>query len=61
MTHSITVEYIRPGREISLYDEELVFEDDRYLKTFKRLPDEIADKLTRSLRDKGSPEARSPD
>jgi predicted RNA-binding protein associated with RNAse of E/G family len=53
MTHSITVEYIRPGKETSFYDEDVLAEGDDYLKTFKRLPVETADKLTENLRDNG--------
>jgi predicted RNA-binding protein associated with RNAse of E/G family len=49
----ITVEYIRPGKEISHYEEDLVFENDEYIKTVKLLPDEIAVKLTKSLHDNG--------
>jgi predicted RNA-binding protein associated with RNAse of E/G family len=52
MTHrSVTIEYIRPGKEINYYEEDLVFEDDEYIKTTKHLPDTIADKLTESLRE----------
>ncbi len=50
MTRTITVEYIRPGKETSYYEEPLLTENDEYIKTFKRLPDEIADDLTRGLR-----------
>lgn len=53
MTRTITVEYIRPGKETSYYEEDLVTENDEYLKTFKRLPSENADRLTKSLRDNG--------
>jgi predicted RNA-binding protein associated with RNAse of E/G family len=51
MTQTITIEYIRPGKETSYYEENLLIENDEYLKTFKRLPDEIAEKLTLSLRE----------
>lgn len=50
MTRAITVEYIRPGKETSYYEEDLIIENDEYMKTFKRLPDEIANDLTRGLR-----------
>lgn len=53
MMQSITVQYIRPGKETSFYNEDLLAENDEYLKTFKRLPDEIAKMLTQSLRDNG--------
>lgn len=50
MTRNITVEYIRPGKEPSYYEETLLAENDEYIKTFKRLPEEIADNLTHGLR-----------
>ena len=53
MSRNITVEYIRPGKETSYYDEDLLVENEEFLKSFKRLPDEIAVKLTQSLRDNG--------
>lgn len=49
MTRTITVEYIRPGKETSYHEEDVLVETDEYLKTFQRLPDEIAQRLTRSL------------
>lgn len=51
MNRTITVEYVRPGKETSYYEEDVLVETDEYLKTFKRLPDEIAERLTFSLRD----------
>lgn len=51
MTRTITVEYIRPGKETSYYEEDVLIENDEYLKTFKRLPEEIAESLTQSLRE----------
>lgn len=50
MTRNITVEYVRPGKETSYYEETLLAENDEYIKTFKRLPKEIADNLTHGLR-----------
>lgn len=51
MIRAITVEYIRPGKETSYYEEDLLIETDEYIKSFKRMPDEIAERLTRSLRE----------
>lgn len=48
---SVRIEYIRPGKETSYYDEDLVIETADYLKTSKRLPDEVAERLTKGLRD----------
>lgn len=53
MIHTIIVEYIRPGKETSYYEEDLLVENEEFLKSFKRMPDEIAEKLTQSLRDNG--------
>ena len=51
MTHAITVKYVRPGKETSYYEEDVIIENDEYLKSFKRMPEEIAERLTRSLRE----------
>jgi predicted RNA-binding protein associated with RNAse of E/G family len=47
---TITVEYIRPGKETSYYEEDLLVENDEFVKTFKRLPEKIAVDLTHGLR-----------
>lgn len=51
MTHTITVKYVRPGKETSYYDEDVIIENDEYVKSLKRMPEEIAERLTRSLRE----------
>lgn len=51
MTRSITVEYIRPGKETTYYEEDVLIETDEYLKTFKRLSNEVVERLTKSLRE----------
>jgi len=48
---SVTIEYIRPGKETTYYEEDLLFECAEYIKTTKRLPDEIAEKLSKGLRE----------
>ena len=53
MTKEVTIEYIRPGKGVQQFVEDLVFEDDRSLKTFKHFPTEIADQLTQSLFNNG--------
>lgn len=50
MTRRITVEYIRPGKDTSCYEEDLLVENDEYLKSFRRLPAETAELITSSLR-----------
>lgn len=43
------VEYIRPGKETTYYIEDFVFENEDYLKTFKRLPEDAVARLTHNL------------
>lgn len=49
----VAIEYIRPGKDVQQFVEDLVFEDEHYLKTFKIFPESIAGRLTQSLRDNG--------
>jgi predicted RNA-binding protein associated with RNAse of E/G family len=49
----VTVEYIRPGKDVSHYTEDLVYVNDFYLKTFKYFPPEIAENLSGSLQKNG--------
>jgi predicted RNA-binding protein associated with RNAse of E/G family len=49
----VTIEYIRPGKDVNQYIEDLVFEDDRCIKTFKEFPDDVAKRLTLSLQSNG--------
>jgi predicted RNA-binding protein associated with RNAse of E/G family len=54
MTHpSVNIEYIRPGKETSYYEEDLIFENADYIKTRKHLPDGISDRLSENLRKQG--------
>ncbi len=52
-TSEVTVEYLRPGKDISRFTEDLVFENHLYLKTFKFFPAEVATSLTQSLQTNG--------
>jgi protein associated with RNAse G/E len=52
-TPEVTITYIRPGKEVSYYTEDLVAETDAFIKTFKRFPADIADKLTEGLQKNG--------
>jgi predicted RNA-binding protein associated with RNAse of E/G family len=45
----VHIEYIRPGKEITYYDEDFVAQDESCLRTFKQLPPEIVARLTRAL------------
>ena len=45
----IRIEYIRPGKETTYYEEDLVAQDETCLGTFKTLPPEIAERVNRSM------------
>ena len=49
----VTIEYIRPGKDVTQYIEDLLFEDEQCLKTFKLFPSQIAKRLTQSLQNNG--------
>lgn len=49
----VLIEYIRPGKGVQQFIEDLVFEDEQYLKTFKQFPDPVAEQLTQSLLSNG--------
>lgn len=49
----IRIEYIRPGKETTYYEEDFVSQDDICLRTHKTLPPNISERLSRALeRDK---------
>jgi len=43
------IEYIRPGKETTYYDEDLVAQDEISLRTFKTLPEDIVKNLSQAL------------
>lgn len=45
----VHIEYIRPGKGVQQFLEELILENELCLKTFKVFPDDTADQLTQSL------------
>lgn len=45
----IRIEYIRPGKETTYFVEDFVSQDEIYLRTFKTLPPDISDHLSRAL------------
>ena len=49
----VRIEYIRPGKGVQQFTEDLVLENDLFLKTFKIFPDDVAENLTQSLLDNG--------
>jgi predicted RNA-binding protein associated with RNAse of E/G family len=46
----VHVEYIRPGKEVTHYEEDFVAQDKTCLRTFKSLPPAVSERLTRALR-----------
>jgi len=54
----IYIEYIRPGKEITYYDEDLVARDETCLRTHKTLPDDIAERLSHAMQSQGLIESR---
>lgn len=47
------IEYTRPGKDVTAYVEDLLFENDQYIKTFKLFPSQIAKRLTQTLQRNG--------
>jgi hypothetical protein len=45
----IRIEYIRPGKETTFYEENFVSQDDLCLRTRKTLPPDIVERLSRAL------------
>lgn len=45
----IRIEYIRPGKEVTCYEEEFLAQDETCLRTFKTLPEEISTDLSNAL------------
>jgi hypothetical protein len=45
----VHIEYIRPGKEITYFEEDLVMQDETCLRTFKTLPPDISDRLSQAL------------
>ena len=45
----IRIEYVRPGKDTTFYLEEVTLVDTRRLKTFKVLPPDAVERLSRSL------------
>lgn len=46
---TVHIEYIRPGKETTYFEEDLVAQDDICLRTFKCLPADIVERLSRAL------------
>jgi predicted RNA-binding protein associated with RNAse of E/G family len=51
--HQVNIEYIRPGKDVTNYIEDLLFQNEQTIKTFKEFPSDIAERLTLSLQSNG--------
>lgn len=49
----IQIEYIRPGKEVTYYDEDCVAQDEICLQTYKMLPEDIVERLSAALQKQG--------
>jgi predicted RNA-binding protein associated with RNAse of E/G family len=49
----VCIEYIRPGKEVTYYEEEYVAQDECCLQTYKTLPEDIVERLSRALLSQG--------
>jgi len=47
----VRIEYIRPGKETTYYEEDFVSEDEICLRTYKTLPPDIVKRLSSSLKE----------
>jgi hypothetical protein len=45
----VRIEYIRPGKEVTYYEEEFFAQDESCLRTFKTLPEDISVHLSNAL------------
>ena len=45
----VHIEYIRPGKEVTHYEEDFFAQDETCLRTFKTLPEDIALRLSKAL------------
>ena len=46
----VRIEYIRPGKETTYFEEDFVSQDETCLRTFKTLPSDIVERLSQALR-----------
>ena len=45
----VRIEYIRPGKEVTYYEEDFYAQDENCLRTFKTLPEDISTRLSKAL------------
>ncbi len=46
---TVRIEYIRPGKQVTYYEEEFFAQDETCLRTFKTLPEDISTRLSEAL------------
>ena len=46
---SVSIHYHRPGKPLTIYEEDLISDDGVYLRTTKTLPPEISERLSRAM------------
>ena len=49
----VRIEYIRPGKETTYYEDDFVAQDEMCLQTYKTLPENISEPLSQALRKQG--------
>jgi predicted RNA-binding protein associated with RNAse of E/G family len=49
----VRIEYIRPGKETTYYEEDFVSQDEICLRTYKTLPEPISEPLSQALQKQG--------
>ena len=49
----VRIQYIRPGKGVTDFVEDLITENEHSIKTFKTFPDDIVESLTQALRKNG--------
>lgn len=49
----VRIEYIRPGKEVTYYEEDFVAQDELCLRTYKSLPENISEPLSQALQRQG--------
>ena len=53
INQEVRIRYIRPGKDVTDFVEDLIAENEHFIKTFKTFPDEIVESLTQGLRKNG--------
>ena len=47
----VRIKYIRPGKEVTYYEEDFYSQDETCVRTFKTLPEDISKGLSKALND----------